>query len=252
VARCAFCGQEEAMPFTCSYCGETFCGNHRLPEGHFCPNRWMAASPSQKREQEQVKMAKGMRSVAFTRIRRGGTELRHLGLAWGVLTLAYTARFFLQAPLLSLLPLTFLAVALGIGLGVVLHELGHKWAAQALGHEAEFRVLPWGLMLTLLTLGFFAAPGATTVLATTTRREQGIIALAGPGANLFLSGLFSLLGELGRYVASIGLSVNLWLASFNLIPLGFLDGLKVFRWSKLAWGAAAALAWTLTALNLLR
>jgi len=33
---CQFCGKEEFMPFTCRYCGQQFCGEHRLPENHFC------------------------------------------------------------------------------------------------------------------------------------------------------------------------------------------------------------------------
>ena len=26
------------MPFKCSYCGQIFCEDHRLPENHMCPN----------------------------------------------------------------------------------------------------------------------------------------------------------------------------------------------------------------------
>lgn len=253
MARCALCGQEEALPFRCNYCGESFCGNHRLPETHFCPNRWMAVSPSQKREQEQAQArpGRGIRSLAFTKAReRGYIEALHLLAAWATLTLAFALRLSLGSLSARALPLTLLAVGLGVGLGVVLHELGHKWAAQALGHAAEFRVFPLGLVLTLLTLGFFAAPGATSVLAAT-RKEQGLIAMAGPGANLVLSGLFALFLQLAGYVALLGLSMNLWLASFNLIPLGPLDGQKVFGWSRGVWGAISALSWTLTAMNFL-
>ena len=35
--RCEYCGREEWMPYTCSYCGGTFCSEHRLPESHDCP-----------------------------------------------------------------------------------------------------------------------------------------------------------------------------------------------------------------------
>ena len=30
------------MPYTCTYCGSTHCGAHRLPENHDCPNRDIA------------------------------------------------------------------------------------------------------------------------------------------------------------------------------------------------------------------
>lgn len=35
MAACAECGKE-SMSFTCSYCGKSFCSDHRLPENHSC------------------------------------------------------------------------------------------------------------------------------------------------------------------------------------------------------------------------
>lgn len=37
--RCLMCGAAETFPYKCSYCGQTFCGNHRLPEKHKCPSK---------------------------------------------------------------------------------------------------------------------------------------------------------------------------------------------------------------------
>lgn len=34
--KCARCGKEEMMPYKCSYCEESFCAAHRLPESHEC------------------------------------------------------------------------------------------------------------------------------------------------------------------------------------------------------------------------
>lgn len=36
MAVCDACGKEVALPFKCSYCGGTFCAEHRLPENHDC------------------------------------------------------------------------------------------------------------------------------------------------------------------------------------------------------------------------
>jgi len=36
--KCAYCGKEVLFPFVCTYCGKTFCAEHRLPESHQCPN----------------------------------------------------------------------------------------------------------------------------------------------------------------------------------------------------------------------
>ncbi|WP_227131827.1 rhomboid family intramembrane serine protease [Halorubellus salinus] len=37
MATCDECGKQENMPYTCSHCGSTYCGEHRLPEKHDCP-----------------------------------------------------------------------------------------------------------------------------------------------------------------------------------------------------------------------
>ncbi|MGP8322920.1 MAG: rhomboid family intramembrane serine protease [Methanosarcinaceae archaeon] len=34
--ECWICGKREAMPYTCRYCGKTYCADHRLPEQHGC------------------------------------------------------------------------------------------------------------------------------------------------------------------------------------------------------------------------
>jgi len=36
MGKCDFCGKEVTLPFTCRYCGGSFCGEHRLPENHHC------------------------------------------------------------------------------------------------------------------------------------------------------------------------------------------------------------------------
>lgn len=38
MGRCQLCGKEEMMLFTCKYCRQHFCSEHRLPENHLCPN----------------------------------------------------------------------------------------------------------------------------------------------------------------------------------------------------------------------
>lgn len=36
MTTCFYCGDQEIMPFTCKFCGERFCREHRLPENHGC------------------------------------------------------------------------------------------------------------------------------------------------------------------------------------------------------------------------
>jgi hypothetical protein len=42
MAKCDACGKDENLPYQCRRCGQTFCGEHRLPENHNCPglNDW--------------------------------------------------------------------------------------------------------------------------------------------------------------------------------------------------------------------
>ncbi|MFB6353451.1 MAG: rhomboid family intramembrane serine protease [Halobacteriales archaeon] len=37
MATCDACGRQVDMPYTCHYCGGSFCAEHRLPENHDCP-----------------------------------------------------------------------------------------------------------------------------------------------------------------------------------------------------------------------
>ncbi len=34
--ECYYCGFKDPLPFTCKFCGNSFCYNHRLPESHNC------------------------------------------------------------------------------------------------------------------------------------------------------------------------------------------------------------------------
>ena len=57
--------------------------------------------------------------------------------------------------------------------------------------------------------------------------------------NLCLALVFILLNTAyPTLLFSLGARINIWLAVFNLIPFGPLDGAKIFRWHKGAWLAA--------------
>src|ERR1044071_3999561 len=91
---------------------------------------------------------------------------------------------FLQAILLS---------AVVCGLAFVLHELAHRVVARYYGAEAHF-VANNGMLLVSILIAFlgvlFAAPGAVWHRGYLTRRQSGLIALAGPATNLGLSIVF--------------------------------------------------------------
>lgn len=137
--------------------------------------------------------------------------------------------------------------------GFVFHELAHKIAAQRRGYWAEFRMSPMWLFLSFVVayaIGFlFAAPGATVVAGVQDPRDWGRIALAGPLLNLaegaaFLGAVIGAgllhLSALVIFILLLLTYFNAWFATFNLIPLGPLDGRKVWRWNRPVWAATIA------------
>ncbi len=192
------------------------------------------------------------KTIEIGRIKTSSTELIDIVKAWTALSLAF-AFIYSGASLLSgsisrvfslTFPKLFLISLCTAGLGFLLHELAHKFVAQHYGCTAEFRAWDQYLYLAVglaVVVGFiFAAPGAVMISGMVTRKENGIISIAGPLTNYLLALIFLVLALLfpaGRLVFTIGLSINIWLGLFNLIPFGPLDGAKVFHWNKIAWGA---------------
>lgn len=134
----------------------------------------------------------------------------------------------------------------------LLHEFGHKFVAQKYGMWSEYRMFPMGLVLTLVTslIGFlFAAPGAVYIEGYADREKNGRISFAGPIVNIVLAaiGLVSIMvmndspyylndtSFLMILVLMMLVSLNSFLAVFNLLPIGPLDGGKIFAWNKVVW-----------------
>ena len=178
------------------------------------------------------------------------TEIRDLSIAWLVLGFCFSFRYLFSG--LGAFA-TFLVVALiGIGTGFVFHELSHKLVAQRFGYLAEFRLWKIGLIIALasaiISLGqlLFFAPGAVYVSSYSRSHEQGLIAAAGPLANIILAALFYALSFSSGFLSLIGewgFIINLWLAAFNLLPMPPLDGRKIYSWNSRAWTALAVVSW---------
>ena len=173
-----------------------------------------------------------------------------LALAFGI-ALSGGLRAFQQPGILVLVVgMAFVAVSLGF----VFHELGHRLIARRFGYFAEYAMWPTGLMVALgLSLfGFvFAAPGAVMIYPKATawgtispsRAKVGLIALAGPATNIGLAVIFLTLNFVEpALLFTLGARINTWLALFNLIPFGPLDGAKILRWDKGIWLISIAVA----------
>ncbi len=142
-------------------------------------------------------------------------------------------------------PYYLLLSFLGIATAFFFHEMSHKFMAQKYGLWAEYRMFPMGLLLALILsfTGFvFAAPGAVMFLGGSRDYETGKIAMAGPLANIIIAiiilPLYLFVFFESLQIASILnfiIMINLILATFNLLPLGPLDGTKIIKWSATVW-----------------
>lgn len=160
---------------------------------------------------------------------------------------------------LKMLPMTIFVIIVVFAS----HELSHKAIAQHYGCHAEYKIWFTGLFLGVLTalLGtgiIFAAPGAVYISPYTrskfafrvvhlTKREYGLMSLGGPAINITLGLILVLLTKLIPNQIPIDLfmltaNVSFFLAFFNLIPLGPLDGGKILNWNKFIWLVAIVLA----------
>jgi Zn-dependent protease len=193
------------------------------------------------------------------------SEVRDLIIAFIVISLCFAianAGRNMNA-ILTILPY----IMVGVGTGFILHELGHKLVSMKYGYWAEFKLWPQGLIFALITsfFGFvFAAPGAVYTYANHMTDEiNGKISIAGPIVNIALaliflaiavavypSALYSETYALVFIICAVGYSINSFLAVFNLLPIGNLDGSKVLTWNFGIWIVTIAIAGILTLLSM--
>jgi Zn-dependent protease len=161
------------------------------------------------------------------------------------------------------------AIAIGLSTYVVLlfslsfHESAHAWAASRMGDDTARRlgrislnpivhIDPIGTVLMPLLqifasgiplLGWAKPTPVNPRLYSDLRRGELFVSGAGPVSNLILAlgftaalfvvarlGLDGALGETLLYLLSVGVTLNIVLALFNLVPLPPLDGSHVLQW----------------------
>ncbi len=191
-----------------------------------------------------------------------GSEIKDLLIADVVLTLAFALVISGGVSSLSssagiflyFIPISFIAVTLTF----VLHELMHKFVAQHYSAIAAFRVSTTGLLITAATslFGFLVGiPGATVIYTNSfTKKENGIVSIAGPLTNFAIFAIFFVTGLLlypnftGNVLSTftpavvhntylhnminLVLFISILLAFYNMLPIYPLDGSKVYGWNK--------------------
>ena len=181
-------------------------------------------------------------------------EITHILISMTVLIIAFSFAITRNNLLWGLnngfnfqeLPFGLLLSFLGVITAFFIHEIAHKFMAQKHGLWSEYRMFPQGLLIAFFLgvfTGFvFAAPGAVMFRGGSRDYETGRIALAGPLANIIIAGVMLLVylfiffedGLLGPITGFI-CYINAFLAMFNLLPIGPLDGTKIIRWNATVW-----------------
>jgi len=252
--NCRMCGQETFLPFRCPYCGDMFCTEHRLPENHSCPRMDLARARTQEAavlkqgaNSYEFKVTYGMPRMTRGRIYFSPKEIKHLAVAMLlVIGVGFSLGYYYFASL-GWIWLSLFAVILTVSF--LIHEIAHKVTAQIHGLWAEFRLVMIGVVLTLISvLPFFfkiISPGAVMISGPAQKDEIGKISVIGPVTNMILSAVLLGLGfAFGPYsfVFLFSAYINAIIAVFNLIPIGILDGYKIFSWNKMFWALAFAIS----------
>jgi Zn-dependent protease len=265
--NCQKCGLETFLPFQCPYCGGKFCAEHRLPENHSCHKMELARASRQEvaftaSSSYEYTVTMGQTRQNKKRIYFSPKELKHLLVAAllvtgvGLSSILYSS-YFVTGDWIGALSVFGIFAAI-LTISFLSHEITHKISAQRRGLWAEFRLTMWGALLTLISVVLptfkIISPGAVMISGSTSLQEIGKISLAGPAMNIFFSAVLSALALVpGNYqgIFAFAAFLNGFMAFFNLVPFGILDGFKVFQWDRKTWGIAFAASSILMIINYL-
>jgi Zn-dependent protease len=263
--KCQACSEETLLPFRCPHCGGQFCSAHRLPENHTC----LRIDAAHAQRQEAVMTSQSYNSYNYSyvfgkepfkrkyRVSFSKKEVKHIAVAaLLVVGIGFSIGFY---GFLYVWSLSIMGVFAGImTASFLVHEIAHKVIAQQKGLWAEFRLTTWGAVLTFVSVFLpfkMISPGAMMIGGSIPSGEDILkISIAGPITNLVFSS--ALLGcafalPLSSFVFMLFFAayINAFMAVFNLIPFGILDGYKIFSFNKKVWVLAFVPSILLTVLT---
>lgn len=185
-----------------------------------------------------------------------------------VLSIVFGSRLLIRGDYIG-----FTIVSLAATIGVIPHELAHRWSARKMNCYSRYVLDPFGLIITLITaipyIPFkIIMPGYTVIVPQThdpvyLKKINGLVSYFGPLTNICIAS-FSLitytllLKYLYEYnILSIFLItsswLNSWIALFNLLPIPPLDGSKIISWKPHVWITSLLLSiliWIITSIEL--
>jgi Zn-dependent protease len=247
--KCQACSEETLLPFRCPFCGGQFCSAHRIPENHKC----LGISAARAQTQERVMSPQGYNSYNYSyvfgqdpykrknHVSTSPKELKHIGVA-AALVIGIGLSMAWYSFSWSWAVMAFFAFVMTMSF--LVHEIAHKVMAQQAGLWAEFRLTTWGSVLTLVSVFLpfkMIAPGAMMIGGTApTTKDMVKISVAGVITNIIFAATFLGLAfglPITEYTGMLFFAayINSFMAVFNLIPFGVLDGYKLFLLNKKAW-----------------
>jgi Zn-dependent protease len=271
--KCQVCSQETLLPFRCPHCGGQFCSAHRLPENHSCPR--IDAARAQR--QGQVLTPESYNSYNYSyvfgqqpfkrkhHVYFSPKEVKHIGVATLLVigigfSIGVYGNFF--AGFIPQWTWDVMAVfAVLMTSSFLVHEIAHKVIAQKKGMWAEFRLTSWGAVLTFVSVFLpfkLISPGAMMIGGSVPSGEDLVkISIAGPITNLIFSSVllglaFALPPSPFIFMLFFAAYINAFMAVFNLLPFGILDGYKIFSFNKKIWVLAFVASAVLTIVTYLQ
>ena len=243
---CSECNIYDDLPFTCHYCKLTLCSDHHLPENHNCSQLYRTHKPGEIQYMDTSESDSYKKPIISVNSRLGNfsSEFKHLVVGM-TLVLLVGISFFISSSNTAYTPWSVLVLGIILMSSFLIHEMSHKFYALNKGYHAEFRLNNLGLFFTFISIFpiplKIIAPGAVTISGYPSPKILGKIALAGPVSNIFLGFaflfLYSTFAISSEWMSLYSTSayINGFLATFNLLPFGIIDGKKVFNWNKAIW-----------------
>jgi len=277
---CYHCGENVSETYYCEQCGKNYCSLHKNPIVHECnliieTEKIPTNSSSFQSSSGTDTILRGTTDGTYTWYRQekqvpdnafdpdSGIQFKGILMAHksefthfligGILIFLIGIISFFEVVFAGYLWALFL-LSFFYMTAFLFHEFGHRQVAIRFGLQTKFRLLTFGMILTVISLimGFIslvtgsasfpmlALPGAVVVLGLDKiSRKTGLCKAAGPTVNLIYGSIILLISFVIpreyyplNYFFGYAAYFNFMLGAFNMIPIGILDGQNIWKWNK--------------------